>query len=109
MKIESLKRKLSAAQIELQSLFPIGNIELLHGQNNDYDDYMLLIKNGKQRIGFLLMRCYAEEEILEIQLFEDNKYQLNYDICGCQWVNKKPDNYQQLEIFIKHIWEIFNQ
>lgn len=117
---EALKIKIEGVKIELQCLFPQGEIGLVHGQNPDddsqpYDDYMLVVTdiNGK-RIGFLKMKFYGGDELLKLQLFRENEYQVNRNIWGISWFKsedgryKKPTNHQELERFINHVWSILN-
>lgn len=117
---EALKIKIEGVKSELGALFPQGEITMVHGENNDkesqpYDDYMLVITgiNGK-RIGFLKMKFYGGDEVVGVELYRERQFQVSKKIWGISWYvsrdgrYKKPNNHQELELFINHVWGILN-
>lgn len=117
---EDLKIKIEGIKSQLGDLFPQGEIGLVHGQNPDeqdqpYDDYILVVEGEfGVRLGYLKMRFYGGDEVLELQLYRDNQYQVNRNIRGFFWFKsedgryKKPNNSQELEVFINQVWNILN-
>jgi hypothetical protein len=110
---ELLRLKFEQIKAELESLFSSDNITLLHGRGDFYRGYAFNICDQKnQRLGYLKVRFYGVDEILDLQLLKDNSYQLNKGIFGCSWFisdnYKKPENYQEIERFLAGIWSIFD-
>lgn len=117
---EVMYARFEGVKVELRRLFPQGEIELVQGQNpyddsQPYDDYILVVGGESGvRLGYLKMRFYGGDELLELQLYRDDQYQVNQNIRGISWFKsedgryKKPTNYQLLELFINHVWAILN-
>ncbi len=109
---ELLRLKFEQITSELESLFSSQNIILLHGRDDFYRDYAFNIcDKANQRLGYLKMQFYGVDEILDMQLFKDNCYQLDKNIYGFSWLisdkYKKPENHQEIETFLAGIWNIF--
>lgn len=109
-----LRLKFEQITSELESLFSSENIILLHGRDDFYRDYAFNIcGKANQRLGYLKLQFYGEDEILDMQLFKDNCYQLDKNIYGFSWLSskdkkyQKPENYQEIETFLAGIWNIF--
>ena len=110
--MEDLRLKIEQIKAELESLFSSQNITLLHGRDDFYRDYVFNICDERnQRLGYFKMQLYGVDEILDMQLFKDNCYQVDKSIFGFSWFisdkYKKPENYQEIETFLAGIWNIF--
>jgi hypothetical protein len=109
---ELLRLKFEQITSELESLFSSENIILLHGRDDFYRDYAFNIcDKANQRLGYFKMQLYGVDEILDMQLFKDNCYQVDKSIFGFSWFisdkYKRPENYQEIETFLAGIWNIF--
>ena len=96
---------------DLRCLFPLGNILLLRGCDDCYDEYFFVVSdNKKERLGYLKLQ-FHEDGLIELQLFKDGYYQLDKGVFGFEWFisdkYKKPENYQEIETFLAGIWNIF--
>ena len=116
---EVMYARFDRVKSELQCLFP-GKIDMVYGVNKggleiDCDDYIFTVSGlDKLFIAYLKMRFNGEEELLALQLYRENQYELNKNIRGIFWFRsedgkyKKPNNHQELERFLNHVWGILN-